>query len=99
MMGRMAITQGDQIRRLIATAGRGRKKVMNINFIGFARLRRPDYVVGQLRKDRLPVDYTLVWTLGRVCRSASAYTGYLDALGRALHTSADRRSSSLLGDP
>jgi hypothetical protein len=32
-----AVTQGDQIRRLIATAGRAWKKVMNINFIEIAR--------------------------------------------------------------
>lgn len=33
-----AVTQGDQIRRLITTACRAWKKVMNVNFVGIARL-------------------------------------------------------------
>ena len=64
MRGMTAIAQGDQIRRLIAAAGRARKKVMNIGLIRIAR--RPAFDALELIASKNVLSYSSPVTFDRV---------------------------------
>jgi hypothetical protein len=56
-------------------------------------------VVDDLCDQRIPINYTVVLYLGRMCRCTILHSGTLRPMGGALHSSAARGRGSILGCP